>query len=292
MTLPIEAMPSIKIQSIPVSHVREHDKVLYNTNNIWTDGKPPADYYERNAQTNSKHWLPKFHPNHITVTITKNDLRWIREAFSYGVITGRFPHMFDDELDDLVRRYEDTTIFNGTEYFVRTEEVSLKEGCHGAGPYTNIRAIVQSLVTCRKGHTAIKPETTEIKLYLLPWIQIPYYQEFRVFVHDRKITAISQQHLYDPNKVLYVLGVNERDKLIHTWITSLQSYFRSDIVEKIDIASFVMDIAILENGLPYFIEINTFGTKYASGSSLFGWTQDEAILYGDGSTVVFRWTTA
>jgi hypothetical protein len=40
-----------------------------------------------------------------------------------------------------------------------------------------------------------------------------------------------------------------------------------------------------------FIELNSFGKQYASGSALFGWIQDYNILYGlCGDVIEFRYT--
>ena len=59
--------------------------------------------------------------------------------------------------------------------FVRTENVSLKNGQHGVGPYNNFKMILQSLVSCTYNHTPFNldkigkseiPEDNIIKLYL------------------------------------------------------------------------------------------------------------------------------
>jgi hypothetical protein len=52
-----------------------------------------------------------------------------------------------------------------------------------------------------------------------------------------------------------------------------------------------MDFAILNDDTPYFIELNSFGKEYASGSALFDWIQDYSILYGlNGNSIEFRYT--
>jgi hypothetical protein len=43
--------------------------------------------------------------------------------------------------------------------------------------------------------------------------------------------------------------------------------------------NYSIDLAILKNDEPYFIEINSFGKEYPAGSSLFHWLNDEDILY-------------
>jgi hypothetical protein len=49
-----------------------------------------------------------------------------------------------------------------------------------------------------------------------------------------------------------------------------------------------MDIVLLENGEFYFIEANVFGKEYSSGSSLFHWVLDDAILKGSDNSITFR----
>ena len=193
----------------------------------------------------------------------------------------------------MVNRYKHYDyIFNGLEYFIRTEHVSLKEGVHGLGPYKDFKSIIQSIVTCRLGHSPLYEDTTQIKLYLCEFkTNLDKIKEFRVFVRENKITAISQQSLYDVNNILEPLNDNEKTTMIHKWVNIIKSYFETDVKPKIThIDSYVMDFAILSDDSPYFIELNSFGKEYASGSALFGWIQDYDILYGlTGDIIEFRY---
>ena len=185
-------------------------------------------------------------------------------------------------------------IFDGKDYFIRSENVSLKEGIHGVGPYKDFKSIIQSIVTCRPKHSPLYEDTVEIVLYLFDFIpNFNIMREFRVFVFKNKITAISQQSLYNVNTLLEPLSDNEKELLIRNWVNIIKSYFESTIKTKIThIDSYVMDFAILDHDIPYFIELNSFGKEYASGSALFGWLQDYNILYGlCGDSIEFRYTT-
>lgn len=87
-----------------------------------------------------------------------------------------------------------------------------------------------------------------------------------MFVHKNKITAISQQALYDSNVILAKLDETERIKIIHKWIQIITKYFEDEIKKRIThIDSYVMDFAILNDFTPYFIEVNPFGKEYTSG---------------------------
>jgi hypothetical protein len=218
----------------------------------------------------------------------------MKQAYEIGSKTKRFPHFYDDELDDMVNRYKHYDyIFNEKEYFIRAENVSLKEGVHGIGPYKDFKSIIQSIITCRIGHSPLYEDTTQIILYLYEFkTTLDISREFRVFVRENKITAISQQSLYDINDILEPLNDNDKTDMIHKWVDIIKSYFETDIKPKITyIDSYVMDFAILADDSPYFIELNSFGKEYASGSALFGWIQDYNILYGlAGDIIEFRYT--
>jgi hypothetical protein len=85
---------------------------------------------------------------------------------------------------------------NNKGFFVRVNNVSLKYGEHKEGPYNNIRNILESIVSCIGSHSPLRYSTKHIDIYLIEWIDIKPEFEFRVFVHNNKITAISQQNIY------------------------------------------------------------------------------------------------
>jgi len=285
---------SIIIKSISIDDVLKYDKVKFNTNNHWNNNIRPKDYDDVISQTHTNKWINQFKDYKKIIIDTKQDLYWMKKAYEIGSKTKRFPHMFDEELEDMIKKYKHLDeIFDGTEYFIRTENVSLKEGKHGVGPYKDFKSIIESIVTCRLGHSPLKEETTSIPLYLIKFQNnLNSIREFRVFVNKNKITAISQQSLYDINNILESLQEKEKNDLINKWINIIKSYHEKEIIKKIThIDSYVMDFAILDDGSPYFIELNSFGKEYASGSALFSWIDDYNILYGlCGDVIEFRYT--
>ena len=169
-------------------------------------------------------------------------------------------------------------LFNGNKYFVRSESVSLKYGEHGLVPYTDLRMIIESLITCPNGHTPIYNDTQTIHLYLFEWIELNPANEFRIFVKNKNITCISQQHLYS----CYNLNADD----LHEKITHIIDYFKTNILNLIDVNDFSFDLTFFNN-LPYFIEPNSFGKEYASGSALFHWLIDYDKLYGNMENNIF-----
>jgi hypothetical protein len=129
-----------------------------------------------------------------------------------------------------------------------------------------------------------------LRLYIIPWVNINKFKEFRVFVCDGKLTAISQQHLYDSNELLASLEDSERTVIIRKWMDIITSYFEGVVKINIDhMSNYVYDFAILDDDSPYFIEINPFGKEYSSGSSLYHWLTDEDKLYGKTEFIYFRY---
>jgi hypothetical protein len=172
-------------------------------------------------------------------------------------------------------------------WFVRTEKVSLKYGKHGAGPYNNLRDIIESLVSSLPGHDCFNPEDRSLKIYLLPWIDMSLEKEFRVFVYNNEITAISSQNIYKVNNWLNSMTNNQ----IEGTVKDLIAFFHENVRDKLTyLNSYVMDIVLLEAGNFYFIEPNTFGKSYSSGSALFQWINDHDELH-DPNHVELRYTS-
>lgn len=279
------------VQSISLSLVLEYDKIKFNTNNCWNNGIAPIDYKQSLENTYTNKWIDKFHNDYFTIIIDDEyELNWMKKACEISMQIGRFSELYNDELELFLEKYNKyyEHIFDDTEYFVRTENVSLKCGQHSVGPYTSFRQIIESLVSCKRHHTPIYYDTKSITLYIMPWLNI--YREFRVFVYNKKITAISQQNLY--NVVYDDLKQNELYELFSNYVELIKNYFENNIIDNIDLQHYTYDFAILENDKPYFIEPGSFGKEYAAGSSLFDWINDEEILLqnNDNPIIHFRFT--
>jgi hypothetical protein len=285
-------MPVVSIEEIPLYNIVSKPDD-YNSGN---HGAKPDDYYKVLADGNTDKWINSFHTDYSVINIYDTDLVWMREAFKSGSYTGKFPHAFDEEKANMLERYKHVgKYFDGTKYFVRCNSVSLKYGQHGAGPYTTFEQIIESLVTCIETHTPI--DNTDkgkepLTLYLLPWKKFDGYKEYRIFVHNNKITAISQQNLHAVNEFLSAFPEDkERKNIIEKHVQIIWESFQKTIKKKIThTQNYCMDAVILEDGSFYFIEINSFGKEYAAGSAMFHWLIDEDKLYSDGSTIYFRYT--
>lgn len=291
----------------------------------------PSDYMDKIYENRTSNWVDKFKEYNFETQIGKNqytkliihDVKWLKLISRLNRTLGHFSKLYEDDLNEFVENYKSKiencncmSLFNldvndnKIPYFVRTENVSLKTGHHGIGPYYTFKQIIESLVTCSYGHTPLTEDTNEIVIYLFEWIDIKPYNEFRVFVNNSRITAISQQNLYSKYDELQI---NHNDGSLELKLNNIVSYFNTTIKNRFDQKSFTFDFAFtctdlftgtssfastnqftsdgaLINVEPYFIEPNCFGKEYAAGSSLFHWIIDEDILYGKHNEIYFRYT--
>jgi hypothetical protein len=291
------------IKPIDLDDIVNFDKEKYNSNNHWVDGIRPDDYDQVLSYSNTDKWIDLFKTSKKLVIDNPTHLEWIKKASLVCSITGKFSNLYSDELEqtclELSKQINYTSAFDGTGYFVKVNNVSLKYGVNGSGPYYNIKSIIESIVSSIKGHTPINRDTEKLNIYLIPWIDIEPVNEFRVFVHNNKITAISQQDLYSKLFVKKYPGYNtvQMNGIIIEKLNIIMDYFYQEMIWKINWIpsnSYTFDFAIV-NSQPYLIELNSFGTEYAAGSALFHWIIDKDILYNslddnDNGVVEFRYT--
>lgn len=279
---------NINIDILPAEDILEKDGKELNTYNHWNHNKKPLDYDDVISRNDTKNWVNLFHKSYKVFYLDKEDLGWMYQAFVIGRQTQIFPTLYKEELRDLLDKYKDLELFDGTKYFVRTERVSLKYGVYGAGPYTNLRDIIESMVTTIDNHKCFTKDDNICKVYLFPWIEIDRNKEFRIFVYNSHITAISQQNIYNSNNWLY----DKNKNYIINIIKKILGFFDTRIKPIYNNSNYVLDLALVgEDNTPYFIEPNCFGKEYASGSALFHWINDSSILYNKiPNNIHFRYT--
>lgn len=288
---------NIFIEPISIDDVYMYGSERFNTNNHWKNNVQPSDYYEILEKTNTKNWIHKFKDQYLTIDIDPVDILWLKEAFKIGRLTGQFPKMYEENLNQMIQKYKYLDhFFTDKKYFVKINNVSLKYGKYGCGPYTNFENIIESCVSSIDGHSPINTNTTNLRIYLIPWITIDDDKEFRVFINNNKITCISQQNIYQTNHT--ITNHTEKNVLIEKWMKIIVDYFNQYVRESLtDIGNYSIDIALINNDdnlVPYLIELNSFGTEYAAGSALFHWIIDADKLYNSGrepdnSIIYFRY---
>ena len=279
-------------ETISVENVRKYDNIKYNVSNL--GDIRPKNYYEVLEQTYFKYYVNteiKSDCIRVDIELTSYELKWMTIAnhISTNFYTGKFSKLHEEDLNDFVSRHENLHIdelLSRRENFVRTDFASFKYGQHGTKPYRSLKEIMESYLTCRKGHSPFEPGNRIITLYLIPYVEIDHNFEFRVFVYKNKITAVSQQNIYKVNEAM-------TPEIAQQVCHIISEYFTNHVkicITHID--SYVMDIALIDGYSPYFIEVNPFGKEYSSGSALFHWIIDEDKLMKDvgGNIIHFRCT--
>jgi hypothetical protein len=95
-------------------------------------------------------------------------------------------------------------------------------------------------------------------------------REFRVFVHNKKVTAISPQKWY--MKLPYT---PEEFKLMSQ---SIVYHYNSYLSDQLPYNSVILDVWVDENNKTHLIECNPWGKYASSGSGLFHWIHDDEKL--------------
>eukprot|EP01124_Arcella_intermedia_P011001 TRINITY_DN17503_c0_g1_i1.p1 TRINITY_DN17503_c0_g1~~TRINITY_DN17503_c0_g1_i1.p1 ORF type:complete len:440 (-),score=92.11 TRINITY_DN17503_c0_g1_i1:51-1370(-) len=120
------------------------------------------------------------------------------------------------------------------------------------------------------------PGSTSGKLYLILrdfLADLPIDHEFRCFVHNRKLTAISQYQCY----CVFPALADEahvrkcRESMIECF-EKVKNVFAMD--------SYIIDLVVFPDYSCQVIELNPFGIDMAGGSGLFNWVKDYDLLYG------------
>lgn len=104
-------------------------------------------------------------------------------------------------------------------------------------------------------------------LVIREYVNIDPQSEFRCFIYQNQLTAISQYHCYD--KYNYCLSPDKVKNIIHK--------FYKDNYKDFIYEDCIVDI-IINNNIVKIVEFNSFASGI-SGSSLYNWKRDKNILF-------------
>ena len=99
--------------------------------------------------------------------------------------------------------------------------------------------------------------------------------EFRCFVHEGVLTAVSQYNHYCTFPDVRAAAEEGDGRTLRREIVAYWETMRDDVVP----ASYVMDLCKRSDGTWVLIELNPFQTT--TGACLFAWRADHAVLYGE-----------
>lgn len=192
-------------------------------------------------------------------------------------------HLTHPELQPLIKKMEKLMSEHKDQkkWFFKLNSVSSKDTALTDVPSGSALPILQNLVQSTRTFTYLQSDKNA-QIILRPWYDIPKKYEFRCFVHEKKLRAISQYECYT-----YYPDFQDK-KLQKTLCDRIANFYQSIKDEgKFPYEDCVMDVLVWDDApIPSFkdqnvfiIEFNQFGGETACGASLFNWEQHEMILY-------------
>jgi len=195
-----------------------------------------------------------------------------------------------EEVRDLLRGcFNDWETCDGREWFVRMSACSGKRD-EPLRPLTSVRAMLDFLTSCRNFYAReFQQADKDSYIVVTPWLgsALQPRLELRLFIHERRLTAASQQHCYS------VYRYSERDlTLLKAALSGRdETHSLQRLIDSVCYSSFVADAFIdTTTGALRLIECNPYGEYSGSGGGLFSWVHDGACLRAerDEHTPVLR----
>jgi len=261
---PIEIIPS------------EYDKV-YNLN-----------YETEVARTNLVRWKNIInYPIIFEYTFTKSDIDILKRSCNIGIISGRIPLLYKEELEIIIKNLNKIMLTYDSEYgwFVRFNRASPKDGV-ATFPLMTPEHVIRQIVTSKRALQCLSND--DATMYFCKFDPLwNSERELRVFIYDGNITGISQYVCSDISDIFSIMSNEQISTIADNSISSINM-----ILQKLVIAfgtkSFVCDIYVNEDLSVRIIEFNSFGYWLAAGSCLFNWKSDYEKLYNKNDNIYFR----
>jgi hypothetical protein len=278
--------------------LNEHKHLSGATEEISSD-----EYRHQLSLTNKNVWNQYFPDPQETIKIhlSYSYCKILEQASVVGYLKRGRPSNIEEleEIENYIRTFLPDT--STKPWFVRVNEASPKDGLYDAGPLLSAKDIVTSLSTSLRIHKAfnsLKPACGDI-LYLVPWRRDWNEElEFRVFVHEGRVTCFSQYVWHRD------VGWGGNSNSIQIVSAKILEFCNNKVIPIFPLTSYVVDvIIILETDVKIreinedtkliveVIEFNSFGVELASGSALFHWINDFDILYGKYDSVVVKYVS-
>lgn len=198
------------------------------------------------------------------------------------------------EIDDVFSKFKARGI---TKLFVKLNSVSPKDLCYyDDSPYGDVNAmaayrpehVIHMLTRSARTMSVIRNPRAPVYIMLREFADVPLEDEYRCFVYDNKLRAISQYHwnVQRPELLSQRLVIRDRiSEFIDLIIRGLYLPYADCIVDVIlDKPS---DKTFKGLGI-HLIECNCFGADLIAGSALYNWDVDYDILYKNSGPADIR----
>lgn len=270
------------------SETLDHKKV--NNNNFIKELDDPdainKDYETEICKTHLSNYAKQInYPIKFTYEFTKHEIENLKEACHVSIITGNWPSIYEEELDEIINRLQNNWIDG--EYFIRLDSASLKNGVVEL-PITNAQDLILGLITSKRILTSFNLGYK--KLYFIEFNpEFDPHKEVRVFVRNNKVTGISQYHWYEPSYFNHFSN-HQLMLIAKNIIYDVENKLIPLVSNAIQTNDFTVDYLVKGDLTLQIIELNSFGYWLSAGSCLFSWSDDRDILYDKGNeqNVYFR----
>mmetsp|Transcript_177450 Transcript_177450/g.562963 ORF Transcript_177450/g.562963 Transcript_177450/m.562963 type:complete len:143 (-) Transcript_177450:67-495(-) len=141
----------------------------------------------------------------------------------------------------------------------------------------------------------MKGYDTDTVVYVMSFdARVTTDRELRVFVRERRVTAMSQ---YDCLKMSTVFGPMD-DRQLAKVARDVDTFHQDHVAERWQAVqgtpSYVMDVEYIADASSApcvrLIELNCFGAELAAGSALFHWLRDEDEMHSPSRLCVRVWS--
>lgn len=234
---------------------------LNNCNLVFPDPK--------RKEINKSDWIQQYPDGSITFTLKQYQRKMLLQACKIYQAIGKIPTMiYDEEPIIAVPNYE---------FFVRFNQCSCKDGIHGTKPLTSYRQLLENIISSKRIISVLEEEE-------LPCLYISKYRsdwnglEFRCFMYQGELTAISQYHWFEIQPLIETFGSIENlcQLLMEFWFNN------RDKLKSIE-EDVVFDV--VWNGKEIeLVECNAFSTQ--CGPALFNWQEDTLF---EATNIEFRY---
>jgi hypothetical protein len=205
-----------------------------------------------------------------TYEFTSSDIKILRELTKIGIQTGNLSKLYDDEICQILIRLKQE--WHEGEWFVRLDSLSPKDTVQF--PIKDVHQFLKQLCTSKRFQSALASDNR--CLYFLDFdIKWNKQCEYRVFVYNGQLTAISQYSTEE--SISEEMKIKNWKEVIH-W---LENDIIKPALNVLETRNFTIDIYLKEDeNIKKIIEFNSFGYWLAANGCLFNWTTDREILYG------------
>ena len=269
------------------------------------------EYYKLLNKTKYSNYAQLISKNNdrFSISFNQEQIEILYKANEEGVSCGGIPKQYENEMESIIefiktelkkeRKEEKDDNNNNADYFIRLDNCSPKDTIFGFGPFNidSIKFAVSSLCASQRCHVILKRnmkiKSQKLLLWFIKWREdINDNDEFRCFVHNKSLTAISQ---YKWMQIIPKWSKQENHKILVEMVPQIQSLIDNLCKSLEDLTEFALDIHLAfkdkeTDNKPQveIIELNSFGVQMACGSALFHWIRDFKQLYGFNDKVEIR----